>query len=420
MKLHFSEQPILKDFDRFMTFLCDRPSFELTKDKGLLRGPDLLTLNEQMTSFQSQMVTNKSNQLAFSLLNTFFYIAQTAEFFYVKKNDKNSKNELFIKEDRIRVYDSMTDDEKYFALLEAFWCYIDWENAYECRSFWDEAFYINLSNEPIGKPVTISDRHSMRSGKINRPLYTFGVEVLSAFGFFDIVRDENLPERMTKYIFPYKQATLSKLGGVMLSVFMKNRNTLTWHRSEEMYASPFLEIDEEEDEDKLGNFEDVFIPIFEGLTIQKRLFPIERIFVKGEYHFKVSLGKKLYRVIAIGSKDTFDDLHNAIQDAFDFDHDHLYAFFIDGKRWSQSGNTFWSPHNDEGIPADAVEIGTAGLFEGKSFLYLFDFGSEWRFNVTLESIVPRESEPENAKIIESVGENPDQYPDQNSDYEDEW
>ena len=62
MKLHFSEQPILKDFDRFMTFLCDRPSFELTKDKGLLRGPDLLTLNEQMTSFQSQMVTNKSNQ----------------------------------------------------------------------------------------------------------------------------------------------------------------------------------------------------------------------------------------------------------------------------------------------------------------------------------------------------------------------
>jgi Plasmid pRiA4b ORF-3-like protein len=415
MKLHFSEQPILKDFDRFMTFLCDRPSLELTKEKGLLKGPDLLTLNEQMTSFQSQLVTNKSAQLAFSLLNTFFFIAQTAELFYVKKNEKNSKNELFIKEDRIRVYDSMTDDEKYITLLEAFWCYLDWDNNYECRSFWDEEFYINLSKEPMGKPVTIADRNSKRSGKINRPLYTFAVEVLSAFGFFDIVRDENLPERMSKYIFPYKQATLSKLGGVMLSVFMINRRHFIWHRVEEMYASNFLELEEEEDEDKLGNFEDVFIPLFEGLTIEKRLFPIERAFVKGEYHFKVSLGKNLYRVIAISSQNTFDDLHSAIQDAFDFDHDHLYAFFMDGKRWSQSGNVFWSPHNDEGIPADAVEIGAAGLFEGKSFLYLFDFGDEWSFNVTLKSIILGEPEPKNAKIIESVGENPDQYP----DYEDD-
>jgi hypothetical protein len=108
-------------------------------------------------------------------------------------------------------------------------------------------------------------------------------------------------------------------------------------------------------------------------------------------------------------------LHDAIQDAFDFDNDHLYAFFMDGRPWSQGGETYWSPNNDEGILADAVKIGEAKLYAGKSFLYLFDFGYEWRFKVIVKAINSDEEPLKQPKIVESVGENPEQYGDWNDD-----
>ena len=77
----------------------------------------------------------------------------------------------------------------------------------------------------------------------------------------------------------------------------------------------------------------------------------------------------------------------------------------------ENAKTYWSPNNDEGIPADEVKIGEGRLYEGKSFLYLFDFGSEWHFKVTVQAINADEKPPKEAKIVESVGESPNQYDD---------
>ena len=46
------------------------------------------------------------------------------------------------------------------------------------------------------------------------------------------------------------------------------------------------------------------------------------------YIFKVSLGR-FWRTIAISGEDSLDQLHLAIQEAFNFDNDHLYAFSLD-------------------------------------------------------------------------------------------
>jgi hypothetical protein len=72
-----------------------------------------------------------------------------------------------------------------------------------------------------------------------------------------------------------------------------------------------------------------------------------------------------------------------------------------------------------GLLTPTVILGLAGLFEGKKFLYLFDFGDSWEFNIDVVSIKPEEEEeePNEAKIIESVGESPSQYGDYDDDDE---
>ena len=354
--------------------------------------------------------------MAFTLLNMFFFVGQTTELFLVKSNAKNGKNELFVREDRIREYDALTDDEKYFTLFETVWCRLDWRYSFDCPALYSTDFYLTICQKPLGKKISISDRELKRTGDVKGPAYSFVAEIFAAFGFLALTWDDKLDKRPAKYYFPYKDLTVMPLGKTMMPILMNERPQYAWSVAEDMSIGRFFQEDDDDDDDEArGNFEDAFLPHFEGLTIEKRLFSNEVAFVGGCYYFKVVLDKKVYRRIKIAANDTFDDLHDAIQEAFDFGNDHLYAFFMDGRRWSQSGLSYWSPHNDDGISADEVKIGEAKLSEGKTFLYLFDFGDEWCFKVTVEAINTEEEEPEIAEVIESVGDNREQY----DDWEDE-
>lgn len=68
---------------------------------------------------------------------------------------------------------------------------------------------------------------------------------------------------------------------------------------------------------------------------------------------------------------------------------------------------------DEAGPG-AVRVTTLeelGLEVGQTFLYLFDYGDEWRFKVRVHAINPAAPEVEYPHIVESVGKAPEQYPD---------
>ena len=68
--------------------------------------------------------------------------------------------------------------------------------------------------------------------------------------------------------------------------------------------------------------------------------------MKGVYLFRVALSTRLWRKIELSSKHPLLDLHNAIQNAFRFDSDHLYSFFMDGIPWSDE--KFTSPDEEDG------------------------------------------------------------------------
>lgn len=129
------------------------------------------------------------------------------------------------------------------------------------------------------------------------------------------------------------------------------------------------------------------------------------------YKISVSAGSGCYRHIEMSANSTLEDLHNAIQWAFDFDNDHAYAFFMDNDAWSNNG--YYCDGIDEHSPLAGEHTLFEVLEEKKPFLYLFDFGDEWRFQCRLLSV--KEKECKEATIVRSVGQAPEQYP----DYDDE-
>lgn len=261
------------------------------------------------------------------------------------------------------------------------------------------------------------------------------------------------------------------------------------------------------------------------------------------YTFHVSLPGygRVWRKVELPAVATLEDLHLAIQNAYTFDNDHLYSFFMSGKAWDQSteynlpeGVTPWDnvfaededefeeaddlritaeelaladavaglPDPTERLPDEPLEtptpdqlramfaqlkedpqareqfmqaistqlglpplmaqmmmgnidtlvgslsdeqlaailstepndlgaimgggfldggdagdvrtttLETLALKKGKKFLYLFDYGDEWRFDVKVHAINP-DADPalDYPLLVESVGEAPIQYPD---------
>ena len=115
------------------------------------------------------------------------------------------------------------------------------------------------------------------------------------------------------------------------------------------------------------------------------------------------------RVIEINSTSTLEDFHFVIQQAIDFDNDHLYEFFLSKTARSQHRESF----DDEN--GEIYELTLEDLYpleKGEKLFYLFDYGDQWLFKITKSRKKPHRPETgtKYPRLIESVGENPEQYP----------
>jgi hypothetical protein len=131
-------------------------------------------------------------------------------------------------------------------------------------------------------------------------------------------------------------------------------------------------------------------------------------FREGVYMFKVSLGRDLWRRIAIPGDVTLDTLAYTILDAFEFDYDHLYHFSYRNQFGVQTYVNH--PDMDDGPWAAEVLVGDVPLQEGQSMTYLYDFGDRWEFDVTLERVDPVDATITDPIILDGHGEAPEQYP----------
>jgi hypothetical protein len=426
--------PLLRDFAAFTGYLSTH-NIVLTRTNEFLSGRDLYELNQEMTHPLPD-ATPRTSQGAYPLLHLFYHLVLAGKLFR-KVSEKGSRLALKPTE-RLQAYEELKLTERYFFLLETFWIDTDWETLKE-GCFGGPSVYLvshlleSLIEQQPGKRIYLKGEEASDMSQL---LWNWGYFLLyfSFFGFWEVTRDEDLvAPNWPKRSFPAETMTPSTFGVTMAEVLREARNLFYWNlpnRREfgELDAVPGSPRPGKDslalfgadpghkrskasimvDKGKPGDpFFLPFAPLFAEGELQKTL-PRERIkFVDGTYIFRVALAKSLWRRIEISADDTLLDLHNSIQKAYNFDYDHLYSFFMDGKPWSRE--RFVSPYEDDGPYVDEVSIGKLGLFVGQNILYLFDYGTAWHFRVKLEEIRKEGHKPLKPKIIEEKGEAPEQY-----------
>jgi hypothetical protein len=167
--------------------------------------------------------------------------------------------------------------------------------------------------------------------------------------------------------------------------------------------------EDEEDEEALrgphfGAWQPLFQPFFPEWR-QNLEFPgLEPR--EGTFIFRVSLGE-VWRLIAMPSEASVEDLADWILDSVGFDSDHLFEFTYRDRLGADC--SIQHPEMDEGPWANEVNIGELPLEPGDTMTFLFDFGDNWTFTVKLERIEPRGAR-KRPRILERHGKAPPQYP----------
>lgn len=425
---------LVKDFERFIHYLEKHQVF-ITKTKNYISRKYLPDINSQL-SVQNETATSHTEQEYYPYIHFFYFLALAGRLFE-KVPGKGGKMKLQ-ETDRLSLFRELSDWEKYFFLLETFWVDVDWDDLQDegynrVPQSSQDLFYFftkkkradlsRLGNSDHFEDGVLSDR----LGSWNHFLLFF-----EWLGFWMCETDYEAmeqPHRKNRYYA--KSITLTEFGSKVIPILLMERNLQFWNvslrwKNGEINPTPgspleeliFLLPEEVElhfiEQMKEGQSVQPFLQPFKKLfpeeTLHSSLPRQERKFIDGLYTFKVSYMKGVWRTVGLTGKHTMDHLHHIILKAYAFDNDHLYSFFMDGKKWSQK--SIVSPYDEDGNPqADKVYIGDVGFIKGQQFTYLYDYGDEWTFLITVEQITEQDSEPMRPYVIEQKGEAPDQYMD---------
>lgn len=141
------------------------------------------------------------------------------------------------------------------------------------------------------------------------------------------------------------------------------------------------------------------------------------------YKFKLFIedNEDIYREIEILSGQTFEDFHNAIQEAYKFDKKHAAAFFVSDDYWRKDQEITL---REEDLPLDPEEIKLnvspkklmsktkiAKYIDSprQRFMYVFDPAVKWAFCIELMKILPDNPKGRYPECVKSIGTAPKQY-----------
>lgn len=398
-----NEQPttLLADLQTFLNYFSGY-SPKLTKTKQQLARKDLRALYAQLPNLglEAKETDHQSNYPIIQL-----FIELSLKLQLLKKEFKGSTLSLTLNEQQLQRFNALTLTEQYVTLLQCFWTEANWKvlqgALYSSVPYGLNFLLEELAHLPIGEKLTLSRYDDLRSA-----LHSYGHFLLyfSYFGFWDVTLDK---EAQPRTIVRAKAITLKPFVQQLASVLQENFNDAI------AFGDPFIYVNEEHE--KLPTFMTQLQPFFEEGQLTTILQNDKAPLIHGEYLFKVLFNPNCWRTIALSDQHTLKDLHDWIQTAFDFNDDHLYAFYMDNLPFSH--HCYNSPIDDDGPFVQDVTIGELRLELGQQFLYLFDFGDEWQFAVQVHAITADKTDFA-AGIVAEKGEAPEQYgyDDEDDDY----
>ncbi len=387
------------DFHKLCRFIENKNPV-LTKTKTHLGKKDLFDINS-LLHFRKEAAAPNYQQEFYPVIDLMFQLCTEGKLFR-KTAGAKGKITLTGTPEKAK-FDQLNRFEQYAFLFETFWCTFDFQEALEFGQHHIEEIIDAFASSIPGKQL----KKGAFSGYRNHdPIFSYSSPLIHYFNFFSLC--DYIPitagdKKMTRYDDSIAAVIPTELG-VNLSKILSGLEFVQWNK-------PFLKElglskeDVRDDSDFVPLYK-IMAPVFPGGTIKNSVL-VAPMIEKGSYLFKVSVLPRVWRKIQLSHRHTLWHLHMAIQDAFDFDNDHLYSFFMDARKYSR--NAYESPFSENGPYVDEVTIGELELYEGQRILYLFDYGDSWEFNIVLEKIDNSIPLPLKPKIVEKKGEAPEQY-----------
>lgn len=128
--------------------------------------------------------------------------------------------------------------------------------------------------------------------------------------------------------------------------------------------------------------------------------------------------KSIYRDIEIEGSKSLYNLAQAIIAAFNFDFDHAFGFYSGltrAKMWRTDPRYELFADMGETDPGvlgvKKTKIADAFPAVGHKMIFLFDYGDEWLFRVSLKTLGAKHAKTKYPRVVASKGEAPHQYPD---------
>ena len=113
--------------------------------------------------------------------------------------------------------------------------------------------------------------------------------------------------------------------------------------------------------------------------------------------------------VAVAGHEHLTVLHDAIQQAFNWENDHLYSFWLDGQFWGDAAAERVIPGApDTDSKTAEVPVDDLRLRIGAPIAYVFDYGDDWRVMLTLRERV--DGGGPLPRVSERRGTAPPQYP----------
>lgn len=389
----------IDDFQKFCRYIEENNPV-LTKTKIQLGKKDLFEINA-LLHFRKDVAAPNYQQESYPFIDLMFHLATGGKLYRITAGLKG--NIHLIANSAKEEFDRLNTFEQYAFLFETFWCAFDF--------FEIIRFGVNPIEEVIEVLARSNPGKELKKGAFSKrrdfdPVFSYSSVVIHYLSFFGLCRFIPIVEgdkKLTRYDDSI-QAVIPTEFGISFCKTLSGQEIVRWNIPC-LKEFGFYKGDVREDQDFVPLYK-IIAPVFPVGAI-KNTVSITSEIVKGTYVFKVSVAANVWRKIQLSHQHTLLDLHDAIQDAFDFDDDQLYSFFMDAKRHSR--NAFESPDCDDGPYVDEVRIGELDLYEGQRILYLFDYGDSWEFNVLLEKIDTDCPLPLNPKITETKGKAPEQY-----------
>jgi hypothetical protein len=98
----------------------------------------------------------------------------------------------------------------------------------------------------------------------------------------------------------------------------------------------------------------------------------------------IGIEPEIWRRVIVPGTLTLRELHAVLQGAMGWQDYHLHMFEIDGKRFEVPENDKFGP--EDGYADERKQTLAKILTKGMEFLYVYDFGDNWKHLVTVEDI----------------------------------